>query len=397
LFIVNSSITEETSGTLEADGKYVIEMNTLTGELNGYPNELKGEKVSLSYSIPPAGSLLLFLPNIKTTDYTTPAKHGNLTAITPSGPLKIMKNEDNVLTIDFCDLQVGGDITKDLNTYYAADKVFRSYGFKNGNPWNTSVQFKTNIVDRDTFGIGTGFSVTYHFTVKGKFDLSGIKAVVERTDLWTVNVNGTEVKPEDGKWWLDRSFGVFRIGSLVRTGDNTITLKTSPMKIHAEIEPVYILGNFSVKPADKGWNIEAPASGYAAGSWKTQGLPFYSSSMSYSKDFWIEKPDGKYLISLGKWNGTVAEISVNGRIGTLIAFPPYQSDITGLIEPGTNTIEIKVIGSLKNLLGPHHNNPKPGLVSPWIWRNVHSYPPGNEYQLLDYGLMDDFTLLHGSL
>ena len=30
------------------------------------------------------------------------------------------------------------------------------------------------------------------------------------------------------------------------------------MKIHAEIEPVYILGNFSVNPAEKGFAIEAP-------------------------------------------------------------------------------------------------------------------------------------------
>ena len=80
--------------------------------------------------------------------------------------------------------------------------------------------------------------------------------------MWTVFVNGTEVKPEAGKWWLDRSLSVFSIGNLVRTGDNTITLKASPMKIHAEIEPVYILGDFSVKPAEKGFTIEAPASGY---------------------------------------------------------------------------------------------------------------------------------------
>ena len=29
----------------------------------------------------------------------------------------------------------------------------------------------TNIVDRDTFGLNTGFTVTYHFPVNGKFDL----------------------------------------------------------------------------------------------------------------------------------------------------------------------------------------------------------------------------------
>ena len=120
--------------------------------------------------------------------------------------------------IDFCDLEIAGEITKDLNNYYAADKVFKFYGFHNGNPWNTSVQFRTNTVDRDTFGLKTGFTATYHFTIKGKFDFDGMKAVVERPGIWSVAVNGTEVKPEAGKWWLDRSLGVFKIGSLVRQG-----------------------------------------------------------------------------------------------------------------------------------------------------------------------------------
>ena len=108
-----------------------------------------------------------------------------------------------------------------------------------------------NIVDRDTFGLTTGFTATYHFPVKGKFDLSSIRAVVERPGLWTVSVNGTEIKPEAGKWWLDRSFGVFSIGSFLKTGDNMISLKTTPMKIHAEVEPIYILGDFSVQSGGK--------------------------------------------------------------------------------------------------------------------------------------------------
>ncbi len=58
-------------------------------------------------------------------------------------------------------------------------------------------------------------------------------------------------------------------------------------------------------------------------------------------------------------------------------------------------IDVKVIGSLKNLLGPHFNNPAPGLVGPWHFRNVKSYPGGKDYQLLDYGMMEDFQLLSG--
>src|SRR5450759_2510357 len=395
IFLANSSLTKKAGGSLTTKGKDVLEMNTLTGSISGYPNQASGDDVSISYSIPPAGSLLLFIQDTKKSDYTVPVKPQNYTAVQSATPMKVTRNEENVLMIDFCDLMVGNDNIKDLNTYNAADKVFKYYGFKNGNPWNTSVQFRKNIIDRDTFGLTTGFSATYHFTIKGKFDISAIKAVVERTSLWTVTVNDIEMKPENGQWWLDRSFGIFNIGKAVKTGDNIITLKASPMKIHAEIEPVYILGSFSVNPAEKGWNIEAPSSTYSAGSWKTQGMPFYSRGVTYSKEFNIDNSDGKWEIALGNWYGTVAEVSVNGQRATVIAFPPYHSDITGLIKPGLNKIDVNVIGSLKNLLGPHHNNPKPGFVSPWIWRNVKSYPSGKEYQILDYGLFDDFTLLNG--
>ena len=395
IFLANSSLTGQISGSLKTNGKGALEMNTLTGEVDGYPCQTKGEDIYVSYSIPPAGSLLLYIPNAKVTDYKISKSPQTYTALKPTTPIRVTRNEDNVLMIDFCDIEVGNEVTKDLNTYYAADKVYKYYGFKNGNPWNTSVQFRTNIIDRDTFGLSTGFTATYHFPVNGKFDLSNIKTVIERTNLWTVWVNGIEVKPEEGKWWLDRSFGVFNIGPLVKTGDNIITLKTSPMKIYAEIEPVYVLGNFSVKNADKGWEIDPPSSTYTTGSWKTQRMPFYSWGVSYSEEFNIENSGGKWEVALGNWNGTMAEVAVNGQHAPVIAFPPYHSDITGLIKPGLNKIEVNVIGSLKNLLGPHHNNPRPGLVSPWIWRNVKSYPPGKDYQMLDYGLMEEFTLYNG--
>ena len=395
LFLVNSSLSQQVNGSLQTNGKGAIEMNTLTGEVYGYPNQMKGENIYISYSIPPAGSLLLFIPDTKKSDYAIPVRPQNYITVQPSNPLKVTRNDDNVLMIDFCDIELGNKITKDLNTYNAADKVYKYYGFKNGNPWNTSVQFRRNIVDRDTFRANTGFAATYHFSIKGKFDLSKIKTIVERPNLWTVTVNGIEVKPENGKWWLDRSFGVFNIGTAIKTGDNIITLKTSPMKVNAEIEPVYILGDFTVKTAEKGWEIESPVATYTTGSWKTQGLPFYSWGVSYSEEFNIENSDGKWEVALNNWCGTMAEISVNGQHAPVIAFPPYHSDITGLIKPGINKIDVNVIGSLKNLLGPHHNNPKPGFVSPWTWRNVSFYPSGKEYQMLDYGLFEDFTLLNG--
>ncbi|MDO9338948.1 MAG: glycosyl hydrolase, partial [Bacteroidales bacterium] len=175
VFLVNSSLSETVNGSLKINGKDAIEMNTLSGEVYGYPNQQDGDKISLSYSIPPAGSLLLFIPNVKQEDYPVLAKTQNLNPVPSSSSVTVTRNDENALMIDFCDIEVGNELKKDLHTYNAADKVFKYHGFKNGNPWNTSVQFRTNIVDRDTFGLNTGFTATYHFTIKGKFDFSNLK------------------------------------------------------------------------------------------------------------------------------------------------------------------------------------------------------------------------------
>jgi hypothetical protein len=393
LFITNSSLKESLKGTVKIKGVEAAEMNTLSGEINSYPSVRDGENINLTIELPPAGSLLLYIHDVDQEalpSLSPPKNNETLASVSPS---RITRDNDNAMAIEFCDLLLGDELTKDLHTYYAADKVYKKYGFKNGNPWNTSVQFRTRTVDRDTFGTNTGFTATYHFIVKNSFDFSSFKAVVERPDLWSVFVNGTGVKPEAGKWWLERESGVFNIGDLVKPGDNTVTLKVSPMKVHAEIEPLYITGDFSVKPAEKGWTIEPPVKLLTTGSWKDQGMPFYSWGVTYSKDFTIEKSDGKYLVRLDNWNGTVAEVKVNDQPGGLIAFPPYQLDVTDNIKPGTNKVEVKVIGSLKNLLGPHFNNPVPGLVGPWHFRNVKNYPAGKDYQMIDYGLMEEFKML----
>ena len=167
------------------------------------------------------------------------------------------------------------------------------------------------------------------------------------------------------------------------------------MKIHAELEAVFILGNFTVQPADKGFVINAPTPAFSAGSWKKLGWPFYNGAVTYAKTFSVTNPAGLYRVSLGDWTGTVAAVFVNGQQAGIIGFEPYSVDVSKFIRQGANTVEVKVVGSNKNVLGPFHNNPRPGLVSPGNFRNVRYYPAGASYQQLDYGLMDDFRLEEG--
>jgi lysophospholipase L1-like esterase len=254
------------------------------------------------------------------------------------------------------------------------------------------VQFKKNTVARDTFSAGTGFEAMYHFRIEEGVSYTLFRAVVEQPALWQVSVNGHALPPEKGQWWLDKNFAVYAAGAYMHTGDNTLELKARPMSVYAEIEPVYILGDFGLASVAKGWEIVAPVALHI-GSWKQQGLPLYGQSISYIKEFRLDKIDRAFAVRLGKWKGTVAAVKVNGAFAGIIAFDPYTLDISSSLHPGKNRIEVIVVGSLKNLLGPHHNSPKPGLVSPWQWRYVSSYPPGRQYDTYDYGLMEDFEVV----
>ena len=128
------------------------------------------------------------------------------------------------------------------------------------------------------------------------------------------------------------------------------------------------------------------------GSWKTQGIPCYSWDVAYRKDYQIPDTNARYALQLHEWKGTVAEVFVNGNKAGIIAYQPYQLDLTPYLQVGCNTIEIRVIGGLRNLFGPHYNQDK-GIMGPWHWNGVQKQLPGNEYNQSDYGLMEDFTII----
>lgn len=191
---------------------------------------------------------------------------------------------------------------------------------------------------------------------------------------------------------IDPRFGVYEIGELVETGVNVVELSVEPMSIYAEIAPIYILGDFALQSASAGWIIIEPAENLGLGSWKTQGHPYYSWDVSYSKSYTIKDLSAQYTLQLKEWNGTLSEVYVNGSKVGLIAYKPYEFDLSPYLKKGKNNIEVRVVGSLKNLLGPHYNQDK-GIASPWHWNDVHRQNPGKDYNLLDYGLMKDFIVV----
>ncbi|MDD4592562.1 MAG: glycosyl hydrolase [Parabacteroides sp.] len=392
--LVNSSMKEAVEGSLSVNGKILMKLDAQTGKIYVYPSTVKAGKLTVSFKVEPAGSLILYAlkTNPKMACPKLPPQAGDK-KLTASTKTVVKRLKDNALTIDFCDVTVKGETHENVYFSNAANIAYKAYGFPNGNPWNTSVQYKRNIVDRDTFREG-GFTATYHFKVNEAFNYSGMRMVSERPELFTVKINGTVVKPIPGEWWLDRSFGVYNVERLVKEGENTVEVSVSPMSVYAEIEPIYITGNFSVVPEPVGWSISAPVMSFVLGSWKDQKQPFYSWDMSYSKSYTITKKEGPYAVQLNKWNGTVAEVYINGAKAGIIYSNPYRLDISSLLKSGLNQVEVRIIGSLRNLIGPHYRDPSPGLASPDLWKRIDKPIPASQYLMKDYGLMEDFDLVH---
>ena len=393
VFIVNSSMEEASVGAVKMKGETLLQMNALNGKITVYPATQENGFMSAEFKVEPAGSLLLFCSEKAKNNYdTTPFFDSE---VVPSvGETFITRLQDNAIMIDFVDVTVKGQTHKNLHFSNAADIAFRAHDFANGNPWNTSVQYKQNILDRGNYTDG-GFTAVYYFPVNGNFDYSGMKLVSERPEIFTVKINGQPLTAIPNQWWLDKSFGVYAIGGHVKKGMNTVELSVNPMNIFAEIEPIYIIGDFAVVPERVGWSISAPTGkNLTFGSWKEQQLPFYSWGVKYSQTYNLDVLSESYCVELGKWTGTVSEVYVNGEKAGWIGFDPYRLDITSFLKEGENRIDVVVIGSLKNLLGPHYRNPDSGLVTPWHWKGVNQKIPGLEYQMIDYGLMEEFRLLH---
>jgi hypothetical protein len=393
LLLVNTSDKAAVAGSVNVPARACEEWDGFSGAVRSYPFRYKKGVVKAEFSLPRGGSLLLcFRP--KEVKPASPAAMERTVVAAASGP-EIKRLGKNVLTIDYCDLTMNNQTEKDLYFYQAQTKAFQAHGLP-VNPWDHAVQYKKNIVEKDTFGATSGFEATYSFSVAEGVKKETFEAVIERPELYQVSINGNRIQPIENRWWLDKAFGVFNIGRYVVDGENRIVLTSSPFTIHTEIQPIFILGDFALQSREKGFGI-IPTTAMKLGSWVEQGMPFYGEKVEYTKNVRISDAELKsqnVFVRLGKWSGVVAEVMVNGKKAGVIGFEPFELDVRQHLKPGDNEVSVIVYGSLKNTLGPHHNNPLLGRAWPGAFQQgaKDGRPPGSKYSVVGYGLMEDFSV-----
>lgn len=283
------------------------------------------------------------------------------------GPTMISAMDDNAITLDFASASIdGGKTWRDpepvlgLHTRFTRDK------------WSGRLLLR------------------YAAQVNNVPAICNL--VIEQSEMYSaIRVNGQTVTASGDQFWIDRTMHKLAIDGLLVTGQNIIELEldyiapvpdslNAVMRYGTEIESIYITGPFMVlanvsdqppAPTQRSTDTTLPPvkvhrfSSFELGH-KTLpltgdlvlcGYPFYAGRMSVMRRLTLDhKRQGhRYVLRFDRPDATVVLPVVNGKPLPAITCCPWECDITDAIVEGDNALDLVLVNSLRNLLGPHHN------------------------------------------
>ena len=249
--------------------------------------------------------------------------------------------------------------------------------------------------------------VEYTFKAEFADTVSRLYLAFEKNRCVTVKVNGTDANTECG-WFVDKNICRLDISSLITNGENKIELryiipnahKVNDLKdkfesernrffYNVEPENIYLIGDFdvvchgkvSVNPEvitvtpQKNGNtfVLTNASPKKIDELTKQGMWFYRGDVLYGAEINYAE-DGRYYISSLDLKGVLATVLIdNTEVGKI--FSDYDRlDITKYLKFGKNRVSVRLYGSNRNLMGPHHHiTGEPHFVGPSTFRGIKGF------------------------
>jgi len=170
---------------------------------------------------------------------------------------------------------------------------------------------------------------------------------------WELYVNGQRVTRTPVRSALDSQMQAVDIADLARLGDNVIALRlTVRNSTDGLLDLLKLMGDFSLAPAGDGrYAIVAPRRSLEARSWTTQGYPFYSGRGVYRRSFLLpaDYTSRRVFLEPALVDDTL-EVTVNGQPAGVRLWEPYTVEITDLLTPGENTLELRIANTPINTL-----------------------------------------------
>ncbi|MGF7140638.1 type 1 glutamine amidotransferase family protein [Roseimarinus sediminis] len=219
---------------------------------------------------------------------------------------------------------------------------------------------------------------------------SNIALSVEQAWMFnSININGKALKFDTQNFFIDHQFPVADVKEWVKAGKNIVemeldflapvdTSSIQSIRYGSELESIYLLGDFAVSGNahsvlhethrnNTGLFIPRPAHGFGSfelaaensqftGDLTPEGYPFYSGGFELSQEFTLTSDvDGKdLLLRFPNTEAIVMLVELNGQAVDTLVWSPFEVNISPFVREGSNQLKVTLYNSLRNLLGPHH-------------------------------------------
>jgi len=386
-YFVNSTNVKQ-KAYIKRGSKY---LDIITGDLHNFNGD---------YEFHPYESLVVI------DDFTDRKKENDIVTseLSLDGEWNITNQTPNVLTLDFCKYSFDGVIQEE-------------------NGYVLNIQQKACDLKRPV-------KIKQEYIVNSEYIPSELYLVIETPEIFQIKVNGISVEKTDCGYFVDNAFRKIDISKQFKCGENLIEIicefsqldtvyeniekskifesEKNKLTYDMEIEPIYLVGDFSVKTQEafekldknavrvKGnFYIDKPAKCICLNNIEQQGYPFFAGKITVEKS--VNVNDLNKKIVFNKKGVNAIGVKVNEKaVGTVI-WNPTEIDVSKFLKIGKNKISLTIVNNLRNMMGPHHVDEGESLaVTPatffkekilWDWELV---PSGwnDDYCFVETGVIE---------
>lgn len=215
--------------------------------------------------------------------------------------------------------------------------------------------------------------------------------VVEKSENFRIECNNVKCSITDN-YYLDKTMRKHKISSL-NVGENMVEFNVDYLE-SIELENIFIVGDFGVSQERS--IIKKPDS-IQRGDWCFQGLYHYPGNVCYEYD--LPKLNEKWLkkllfLNIGAFEGTLAVVKINDSPNIYVLQGFCSIPVNGLFKTDSiNKVEIEIVGSLRNLMGPFHQSSS--VCSRISWEDFRTegvaFTP--EYSVKASGIMGEVSVV----
>ncbi len=364
-YLHNRHETKQTV-TVTVKGKSAVLYDPVSGEEKAVEFKTDRENLVISTHIEAKNSAIIFVYDDNRATSLVPVEK-ELVSINKKlqGDWEIVSDEDNILTLDYCDLYLDSECAGKNIPISDVQEIALAKGKK----------VKTEVV--------------FRFNVK-EIAFSRMRLAVETPEIFDIKVNRKEIDKKVLGFFHDKAFNLIDIAPYVVVGENEVSLtcdfvqsdrvydmakkslvfesEKNKLFYDMEIEAVYITGDFGVESrmpfealdnrgllTEGGFSIVKQNKTVRVGAIAQQGYPFFAGSMTFKKTVTLTADEAKRgCMIFSKLCSNITDVKVNGKAAGKVLWQPYSIDLSALLSEGENLFEITVKGNLRNMLGPFH-------------------------------------------